>query len=232
MNNVDSAEIEKFNKIASEWWDLNGKFKPLHTLNSTRLDFIEQHCSLDSAKALDVGCGGGILTEMLCKRDAEVTAIDMAEHSLEIAKQHASESNLNINYCLTTAEDFASDNSQIFDVITCMEMLEHVPNPAAIIDACATILKPGGTIFFSTLNRSISSFMLSIVGAEYILKLLPRGTHTFEKYIKPSELVTMCKNVGLELIDAKGISYNPVLNTSKIFNNLAVNYIAAFKKTN
>lgn len=231
MKNVDYAEIEKFNKIASEWWDLDGKFKPLHTLNDTRLEFIEQITSLKSTKSLDVGCGGGILTEMLCKKGAETFAIDMAEQSLEIAKNHADDYSLDINYILSTAENYSLDNPCSFDVITCMEMLEHVPEPYDVISACAQMLKVGGTAFFSTLNRSIPSFLFSIVGAEYLLNLLPKGTHSYEKYIKPSELCAMCSAVGLEIIDAKGISYNPVLNTSKLSNNLSVNYIAAFTKS-
>ncbi len=232
MKNVDNAEIEKFNKIASEWWDLDGKFKPLHTLNETRIQFIQEIAPLKSIKSLDVGCGGGILTEMLCKNGAKTFAIDMAEQALEIAKNHASEHNLDINYILSTAENYSLNNHNSFDVVTCMEMLEHVPEPYDVIAACSQMLKVGGTAFFSTLNRSIPSFLFSIVGAEYVLNLLPKGTHSYEKYIKPSELCKMCADVGLDMIEVKGISYNPVLNSSKLSNNLSVNYIAAFTKTN
>ncbi|THB71017.1 MAG: bifunctional 2-polyprenyl-6-hydroxyphenol methylase/3-demethylubiquinol 3-O-methyltransferase UbiG [Gammaproteobacteria bacterium] len=229
MNNVDITEIEKFNKIASEWWDLNGKFKALHTLNHTRLEFIKSHAKLKSNSVIDVGCGGGLLSELLAKEQATITAIDMAEDSLQVAKTHSNEAKLSINYTKATAEEFSLDHEQSFDIVTCMEMLEHVPEPASVIKACATMLKPGGLAFFSTLNRSISSFLVSIVGAEYLLNLLPKGTHDFNKYIKPSELVSLCKSNNLNLISIKGVSYNPIANTSRIVNNLDVNYIAVFQ---
>ncbi len=230
MNNVDTTEIEKFNNIASEWWDINGKFKPLHTLNNTRLEFIKTHTELNTHNIIDVGCGGGLLSELLTKEHAKVTAIDMAEQSLSIAQTHAKNSNLDIDYQKITVEDFSKNNPEAFDVITCMEMLEHVPNPLSIIESCSSLLKPSGLAFFSTLNRSALSFLMSIVGAEYILNILPKGTHRFDKYIKPSELVSYCKSHNLNLLSVKGISYNPITNTSKITNNLNVNYIAVFQK--
>lgn len=230
MNNVDTAEIEKFNQIASEWWDLGGKFKPLHTLNNTRLEFIKNHAQLDSCSVIDVGCGGGLLSELLAKERARVTAIDMAENSLQIAKTHAKASNLKIEYVKSTAEEFSANNAEMYDVVTCMEMLEHVPDPLSIVESCSAMLKDNGVAFFSTLNRSVTSFLVSIVGAEYLLNILPKGTHDFNKYIKPSELVSFCKSCNLNLISIKGISYNPIANTSKITNKLNVNYIVVFQK--
>ncbi len=231
MNNVDTAEIDKFNKIASEWWDLNGKFKPLHTLNRTRLEFIKSYAKQDPNLVIDVGCGGGLLSELLAKEGSKVTAIDMADQSLQVAKAHAHDNKLDINYIESTAEDFSELQEEHFDIVTCMEMLEHVPEPLSVIEACSKMLKTDGIAFFSTLNRSISSFMISIIGAEYLLNILPKGTHEFNKYIKPSELVSFCKSCNLNLVSIKGISYNPVLNTSKLTNDLSVNYIAAFQKS-
>ncbi len=230
MDNVDKSEIEKFNLIASEWWNPKGKFKPLHSLNSARINFIKSYANLNGSSLSDIGCGGGLLAEPLCKNGAITTAIDMAEDSLEVAKKHAKEAGLDINYIKTTVEDFALNNPGKYDYITCMEMLEHVPDPSSIIKSCSDLLKPGGLAFFSTLNRSVQSFLASIIGAEYIMNLLPKGTHSYEKYIKPSEMVKMCNAYNLNLISAKGISYNPIFNTSKITNNLSVNYIAVFKK--
>ena len=188
--NVDPVEIQKFSDLASRWWDLAGEFKPLHQINPLRTDYIQQHSGgLAGKKVLDVGCGGGILTESMARHGAQVTGIDMGEAPLEVARLHGLESGLSVDYQQTTAEQFAQSNSQQFDVVTCMEMLEHVPDPASVVNACSRLVKPGGQVFFSTLNRNIKSYLMAIVGAEYVLGLVPKGTHKHDKFIKPSELM-------------------------------------------
>jgi 2-polyprenyl-6-hydroxyphenyl methylase/3-demethylubiquinone-9 3-methyltransferase len=234
--NVNSDEIAKFEQIASQWWDLTGDFKPLHQINPLRVQFICQHVSecfdngLFDKQVLDVGCGGGILTESLAKLGANVTGIDMGTEPLNVAKLHALETKLDINYEKITAEEKSYNNKEAFDVVTCMEMLEHVPDPASVIKACADTVKPGGLVFFSTLNKSIKSYLLAIVAAEKLLKLVPSGTHDHDKFIRPSQLISWAENNGLKCIDACGIHYNPLTENHKLTSSLDVNYLLCFKK--
>lgn len=235
VHNVNEDEIAKFENIASQWWDLTGDFKPLHQVNPLRVQFICQHIAeqkqeLFSKSIIDVGCGGGILTESLAKLGATVTGIDMGTEPLNVAKLHALESNLTINYEKITAEEKAQQCNEIFDMVTCMEMLEHVPDPASVINACATLVKPGGLVFFSTLNKTVKSYLLAILAAEKILKLVPDGTHDHDKFIKPSQLIAWAEESQLKCIDASGIHYNPVTENHKLVTNLDVNYILCFKK--
>lgn len=226
----DQKEINKFNNLAHEWWDQNGKFKTLHHINPTRLNFIQKHTDLNQKHVIDVGCGGGILAEGMAHQNATVTAIDLAPQSIEIAKLHLHESNLKINYECINIEDFTVNNSEKFDILTCMEMLEHVPNPDFIIEKCAKLLKPDGIAFFSTMNRNLKSYVLGVIAAEYLLNLMPRGTHEYQKFIKPSELNKLLRNHGLEVIDISGIKYNPFNNQATLNKDIDVNYIIACKK--
>ncbi len=228
--NVDPSEVERFNKLANEWWDPKGAMGPLHTLNPLRLTFIEQFCMLDNVQALDVGCGGGLLAEAMTRSGANVNALDVSEDLLQAAKQHAEQHGLNIQYHAQTIESFREDHAEQFDVVTCMEMLEHVPDPASIIQACADCCKPGGVVVFSTLNRNLSSFAKAIIGAEYILSLLPRGTHEYQKFIKPSELAHFARTASLELIQMQGIDYSAFSKSAKLSTDVSVNYLAAFRK--
>jgi len=234
-SNVNKEEIAKFEKIASQWWDLTGDFKPLHQVNPLRIQFICQHVSeqkqeLFAKKVIDVGCGGGILTESLTKLGATVTGIDMGTEPLNVAKLHALESSLTINYEKITAEEKAQQCNETFDMVTCMEMLEHVPDPASVIQACAQLVKPGGLVFFSTLNKTVKSYLLAILAAEKILKIVPDGTHDHDKFIKPSQLIAWAEASQLKCIDASGIHYNPVTENHKLAANLDVNYILCFQK--
>ncbi|MBL4940908.1 MAG: bifunctional 2-polyprenyl-6-hydroxyphenol methylase/3-demethylubiquinol 3-O-methyltransferase UbiG [Colwellia sp.] len=233
--NVSDAEIEKFEQIANQWWDLSGDFKPLHQVNPLRVQFICQHVAeqqheLFDKNIIDVGCGGGILTESLTKLGANVTGIDMGTEPLNVAKLHALESGLTIEYEKITAEEKAQQCSETFDMVTCMEMLEHVPNPASVINACATLVKPGGLVFFSTLNKTVKSYLLAILAAEKILKIVPDGTHDHDKFIKPSQLIGWAEESGLKCIDASGIHYNPFTENHKLAPNLDVNYILCCQK--
>ncbi len=233
--NVNDAEIEKFEKIASQWWDLNGDFKPLHQVNPLRVQFICQHIAeqkseLFAKNVIDVGCGGGILSESLAKLGANVTGIDMGTEPLNVAKLHSLESNLTISYEKITAEEKAQQCSGTFDMVTCMEMLEHVPNPASIVNACAKLVKPGGLVFFSTLNKTIKSYLLAILAAEKVLKLVPDGTHDHKSFIKPSQLISWADESELNCIDAAGIHYNPITENHKLSSNLDVNYILCCQK--
>ena len=194
--NVDRSEIAKFEALASRWWDRNSEFKPLHDINPLRAGFIDQQLNLAGENVLDVGCGGGILTEAMAQRGAQVTGIDMGEAPLAVAKLHLLESGLDVNYQMASAEDFSRDHKEAFSVITCLEMLEHVPNPASVLDACFEMLAPGGHLFVSTINRNPKSYLFAIIGAEYVLRMLPRGTHDYAKFIKPSELTAMARNSG------------------------------------
>lgn len=227
--NIDLKEVEKFNLLAHKWWDETSEFKPLHQINPLRLDFIANKINLSGKKVLDIGCGGGILSESLAKAGAKVTAIDQGENVIKIAKLHMLESNLDINYKQLNIEDYFSINKEKFDVITCLEMLEHVPDPSSIINKCAALLKPEGTIFFSTINRNPKSFLFAIVGAEYILKLLPKGTHEYSKFITPSELRDWCLKNKLDFKSIVGMTYNPFFETYKLGEDTSVNYIVEAK---
>lgn len=229
--NVNADEIKKFEEIASQWWDLNGDFKPLHQLNPVRLQFIIQHVeNLFNKNMIDVGCGGGILSESLAKHGGNVTGIDMGEKPLNIAKLHSVEANLNIHYEKITAEEKAKQSPATFDIVTCMEMLEHVPDPSSVISACAALVKPNGYVFFSTLNKTISSYLLAIIAAEKVLKIVPNGTHDHDAFIRPSTLISWAEENHLHCIDAAGIHYNPVTENHKLSSNLSVNYILCFQK--
>ena len=231
-NNVDANEIEKFNSIAASWWDMEGEFKPLHKLNPVRLSYIEEKSSgLNSKKVLDIGCGGGILAESMAKVGGDVTGIDLAEDSLNVAKLHALEAGVNnVSYEQTTAESFAENNNEQFDIVTCMEMLEHVPEPASIVAAAVKACKPGGKVFFSTLNKTAKSYLLSIIGAEKVLKLVPEGTHEFEKFIKPATLIKCAEQNGLKVKQAIGLHYNPITEQFKLKPGVDVNYILYCEK--
>lgn len=229
--NVDAAEVAKFEALASRWWDPESEFKPLHAINPLRCGYIERQTSLAGKSVLDVGCGGGILTEAMAKRGASCTGIDMGEMPLKIAELHALESNLNqIQYKKTPVEVLAKEQPESFDVVTCMEMLEHVPDPHSVVKACAQLVKPGGQIFFSTLNRNPKSYLFAIVGAEYLLKLLPKGTHDYKKFIKPSELAASIRQCGLKLTDITGMTYNPITQNYKLSQDVDVNYLVAAHK--
>ncbi len=225
-SNVDQAEIAKFEALASRWWDRNSEFKPLHDINPLRANFIDQHSPVATRNLLDVGCGGGILTEAMAQRGAIVSGIDMGEAPLSVAKLHQLESGLEINYQQSTAEQLAADKPGQFDIVTCLEMLEHVPDPASVIQACATLVKPGGHVYFSTINRNPKSYLFSIIGAEYFLQLLPKGTHDYAKFIKPSELAQWLRDSGLVLEHMTGMTYNPITKHYKLDEkDVDVNYL-------
>lgn len=229
--NVDSAEIAKFERLAARWWDLEGEFKPLHDLNPLRANYIDERAQVAEKKLLDVGCGGGILCEAMAQRGAVVTGIDMGDAPLEVAKLHSLESGVNVDYIKTTAEEFAAKHPQSYDVVTCLEMLEHVPDPAQTIAACAQLVKPGGDIFFSTINRNPKAYLFAVVGAEYVLKMLPKGTHDYNKFIRPSELAQWMRNAGLELQEMCGMTYNPITKHYKLnAKDVSVNYIMHARK--
>ncbi|VEJ20418.1 bifunctional 2-polyprenyl-6-hydroxyphenol methylase/3-demethylubiquinol 3-O-methyltransferase UbiG [Neisseria animaloris] len=231
QHNVDHSEIDKFSLLAHKWWDRNGEFKPLHDINPLRLNYIDRHAQIAGKAVLDVGCGGGILTESMAKHGVEhVSGIDMAEKSLKIAKLHALDEGVaNVDYRCVRVEDLAAEKPHSFDVVTCMEMMEHVPDPAAIVAACAKLVKPDGMVFFSTINRNPKSYVHAIVGAEYILGLVPRGTHDWQKFITPAELARMCRQAGLDIIDSKGLTYNLLTKVYSVGDNTDVNYMVACK---
>ncbi len=228
--NCDQSEVEKFNRIASTWWALQGPFKALHALNPCRLAFIQSHATLIHKHVLDIGCGGGILAEGLAKAGAQVTGIDMAEAALQIAKTHAQHHALTIDYQHSTAEAFASQHAEKYDVITCMELLEHVPDPASLLQACYALLKPSGQLFISTLNRTPKAFLFAIVGAEYLLNLIPRGTHRYSQFIRPSELEACARQQGFTLAALRGVHYNPLTAQAALQTDVSVNYLAYFTK--
>ncbi|EJI85425.1 MAG: bifunctional 2-polyprenyl-6-hydroxyphenol methylase/3-demethylubiquinol 3-O-methyltransferase UbiG [Alishewanella aestuarii] len=230
-SNVDQNEISKFNEIAARWWDPEGEFKPLHLLNPTRLGYIsDQLGGLFGRNTLDVGCGGGILAESMARAGAKVTGIDMAPDGLNVARLHALEAGVNIDYQQSTAEDFAERHAGEFELVTCMEMLEHVPDPASVVRACAELAAPGATLVFSTINKTAKAYLFAIVGAEYLLKLVPRGTHQFDKFIRPSVLMRYIEDAGLELVDATGLHFNPLNNSFKLGAGLDVNYFVVARK--
>ncbi|PWV59479.1 bifunctional 2-polyprenyl-6-hydroxyphenol methylase/3-demethylubiquinol 3-O-methyltransferase UbiG [Plasticicumulans acidivorans] len=224
--NVDHSEVAKFEALASRWWDPDSEFKPLHDINPLRLDFVDMRVGgLSGKRVLDVGCGGGILAESMAERGAEVTGIDMGEAPLAVARLHLREVGLFVDYQHSTAEAFAVAHPGEFDVVTCLEMLEHVPDPASVITACAQLVRPGGHVFFSTINRTPKAWMLAIIGAEYLLRMLPRGTHDYAKFIRPSELASACAASGIELREMTGMHYNPLLRSYHLGPGVDVNYL-------
>ena len=228
--NADRAELAKFDALAGRFWDPHGDFRPLHLLNPVRLQFIAARATLAGARVLDVGCGGGLLTEVLARAGAEVTGIDMAPGMIEVARLHAAESALRIDYRMAAAEDVAHATAEAFDIVTCMEMLEHVPDPAAMTATLARLLRPGGALFISTLNRNLKSFLLAIVGAEYVLNLIPRGTHEYERLIRPAELARWARGAGLTLKELAGIELNPFTGHVALSSDVAVNYLAHLER--
>ena len=223
--NIDQNEVNKFAEIAEKWWDPTGDFKPLHVINPLRANYINKKSPVDGLKVLDVGCGGGLLAEALDAKGAKVTAIDVTDANIEVAKLHAKKMQVDINYKLITAEDLAKKESKSYDVVSCLEVIEHVPDPGQLIKACADLLKPGGQMFLSTLNRNPRSFITAIVGAEYIFNILPKGTHEWSKFIKPSELEKFMRDAGIKLIESKGMFYNPIFHSANLNNDLGVNYM-------
>ena len=233
IKNLDPEEVKKFNDIAEKWWDLEGEFKPLHQINPLRLNFIKERTSLKGKKVLDIGCGGGILTEALSEAGAEVIGIDASPQTIGVARSHANSVNSKATYLESTVEDFISKNqNESFDVITCLEMLEPVPEPDKIIESCCALLKDDGDIFLSTINRNPKSYLFAIIGAEYLLNLLPKGTHEYSKLIKPSELEKWSRSAGLELIELFGVIYNPITTVFSLSDDVDVNYMMHFKKIN
>lgn len=228
--NIDPAEIAKFEALAARWWDTHSEFKPLHDINPLRLNYINERAQITDKKVLDVGCGGGILSESMAHLGAKVTAIDMGKAPLSVAKLHAMESGVEIDYQQITVEQLAEQQPAMFDVVTCMEMLEHVPDPTSIICACSRLVKPGGKVFFSTINRNPKAWLLAVVGAEYILDMLPRGTHDYNKFIKPSELDNSARQCALQLQDITGMTYNPLTKTYKLGRDVDVNYMAYYTR--
>jgi 2-polyprenyl-6-hydroxyphenyl methylase/3-demethylubiquinone-9 3-methyltransferase len=223
--NADPQELAKFSQLAHRWWDPDSEFKPLHEINPLRLEWIDRHCALAGKRVLDVGCGGGILSESMAARGAEVTGIDLADKALKVAQLHLLESGRMVTYRKIAVEELAREQPHHYDVVTCMEVLEHVPDPASQVRACADLLKPGGQAFFATINRNAKAFLLAIVGAEYVLRLLPRGTHEYEKLIKPSELARFCRDAGLSVRDLVGMTYNPFTKAYALGGDTDVNYI-------
>jgi 2-polyprenyl-6-hydroxyphenyl methylase/3-demethylubiquinone-9 3-methyltransferase len=232
MSNVDYDEVDKFAVLAARWWDKNSEFKPLHDINPLRLNYIKEQCggSLKGKRILDIGCGGGILSESLALEGAEVVGIDLAEAGLEVAKLHLLESGLDIDYQFISAEDLTKTESESFDVITCLEMLEHVPDPSLIIEACSKLVKSNGRVFFSTINRNPKSYFFAIVGAEYVLNLLPKGTHNYEKFIRPSEIDGWARNFNLSISSIIGMTYNPLTKKYKLGDDVSVNYMTHYEK--
>jgi 2-polyprenyl-6-hydroxyphenyl methylase/3-demethylubiquinone-9 3-methyltransferase len=223
--NADPRELDKFGDLAHRWWDPNSEFRPLHDINPTRIGWIDRSCGLSGKKVLDVGCGGGIVSEAMAENGAEVTGIDLSEKPLAVAKLHLHESGHTINYQLISAEAMADQCAGSFDAVTCLELLEHVPDPASTVSACARLVKPGGQVFFSTINRNPKAYLLAVIGAEYVLNLMPRGTHDYARFLKPAELVRLCRSAGLEVMEIVGMRYNPFDRSSAITRDTDVNYL-------
>lgn len=230
MSNVDSAEISKFEQLAGKWWDRGGEFKPLHDINPLRTNYINGFADLAEKDVLDVGCGGGILSEALARRGARVMGIDMGEAPLQVAREHAAKNGLDIHYQQIPVEQLAVEKPGQFDVVTCMEMLEHVPDPASVVQACAQLVKPGGWVIFSTLNRNPKSYLFAIVGAEYVLRMIPKGTHDYLRFIKPSELAHWVRHANLDVVDVSGMTFNPLTHQAKLNKDVAVNYFITARK--
>ena len=229
--NADPAELAKFSELAHRWWDPESEFRPLHQINPLRLDWIDQQVALSGKQVLDVGCGGGILSDSMARKGAQVLGIDLASKALKVAQLHALEAETpNVSYREVSAEALAAERPGSFDVVTCMEMLEHVPDPASVVQACATLVKPGGWVFFSTINRNPKSFLFAIVGAEYVLQMLPKGTHEYAKFIRPSELASDCRAAGLDLQGMRGMEYNPLTRRYWLSGDTSVNYMIATRK--
>ena len=229
--NVDASEVAKFEKLASRWWDRNSEFKPLHDINPLRANWIDKLAPVAEQKILDVGCGGGILCEAMAQRGAYVTGIDMGEAPLAVGELHKLESGVEVDYQKSTAEDFAQSHPEQFDVVTCLEMLEHVPDPGSVVRACAAMTKPGGTVFFSTINRNPKAYLLAIIGVEYVLRMLPKGTHEYGKFIRPAELGQWIREAGLELDQMTGLTYNPITKTYRLTEtDVDVNYMICARK--
>ena len=222
----DAAELAKFESLAGRWWDPDGPLKTLHAINPLRLDYIDRRAGLHGARVLDVGCGGGLLSEAMARRGAAVTGIDLAQASLEVAAAHAREAGVALEYVCTDAEQLAAERPDSFDVVTCLELLEHVPAPARVVTACAAAARPGGVVFFSTINRNLKSFLAAIVGAEHVLGMVPKGTHTYEKLIRPSELAAWCRDADLQLHELTGLHFNPLTQAYRLGGNVDVNYFA------
>ena len=225
MINVDEAELNKFSNLAHKWWDKTSEFKPLHDINPLRLNYIDKAVALKGKTVLDVGCGGGILSESMAERGAKVTGIDLGEKALKVAQLHGLESGVALDYQLISVEKLAEQQPASFDVVTCLEMLEHVPDPASVVAACAKLVKPGGKVFFSTINRNPKAYLFAVIGAEYVLNMLPRGTHDYAKFIKPSELASWMRLAGLSLNHQIGMSYNPITQHYWLGDDVSVNYM-------
>ena len=230
MSNIDQQEVKKFSDIAESWWDRNGDFKPLHVINPLRASYISEKINLENKNVLDVGCGGGLLCEAMFDQGAIVTGIDAAGPGIEVAKIHSQKNNKNIDYFEKTAEELITEKKNYYDVVTCLEVLEHVPDPGSLVKTCIQLLKPGGALFLSTINKNPRSWVTAIVGAEYIFKLLPKGTHEFNKFIKPSSLAKYVRDANAELIETKGMFYNPITHSANLNNDLGVNYLMYAKK--
>jgi len=223
--NADPRELEKFSALAHRWWDPGSEFKPLHQINPLRLDWIDALAPLAGKSALDIGCGGGILAEAMARRGARVKGVDLSDQALKVAQLHSLESRVAVDYEAVSAEDLAARSPAAYDVVTCMELLEHVPDPASTVRACARLARPGGHVFFSTINRNLKSYLFAVIGAEYVLKLLPKGTHDYARFVKPSELARHCRDAGLSVRDIKGMTYNPLTRTYALGADADVNYL-------